>query len=329
MDNNNKLKKIIGPVILVLILAFMISLPLFAQNYTIILLRTILMYVALTLSWVLFSGFTGYTSLATAVFYGTGLYTAGVLNGVLPLPLLMLCSGLISAVLALIIGTITLRLRGIYFAIFTLSSVELIKHVLNWYEINVLGVRGHYVTRVDYGTVYYILLAIVVLILITTYLIKRSRYGLALSGIKSCEEAAVHTGVNATALKVLLFALSAFFIGMTGTVMATGMLYVDSIIAFNLNYSFFPTLMAIFGGMSSMFGPIIGATVFAYLQEYLITRSPDAYMFIFGLVMIITILYLPDGLVGLYVRIRELLLQKAIPQIRRKISGGKHANTAS
>ena len=112
-----------------------------------------------------------------------------------------------------------------------------------------------------------------VLILITTYLIKRSRYGLALSGIKSCEEAAVHTGVNATALKVLLFALSAFFIGMTGTVMATGMLYVDSIIAFNLNYSFFPTLMAIFGGMSSMFGPIIGATVFAYLQEYLITRS--------------------------------------------------------
>ena len=60
----------------------------------------------------------------------------------LPLPLLMLCSGLISAVLALIIGTITLRLRGIYFAIFTLSSVELIKHVLNWYEINVLGVRG-------------------------------------------------------------------------------------------------------------------------------------------------------------------------------------------
>lgn len=81
--------------------------------------------------------------------------------------------------------------------------------------------------------------------------------------------------------------------------MATGLIYIDSQIAFDLNYSFFPTLMATFGGLGNIFGPVIGAVLFSYLREILITKFPYVYMLIFGLVMILTILYLPNGIIGL------------------------------
>jgi len=93
------------------------------------------------------------------------------------------------------------------------------------------------------------------------------------------------------------------------------MVYIDCFIAFDLNYSFFPTLMAIFGGMGNIVGPIIGAVVFTYLREILITEFPYVYMFIFGAVMVLTIIYLPNGLIGL------------AKTIRGKLLGGKHADT--
>jgi branched-chain amino acid transport system permease protein len=312
-------KKYVIPVIAILVLVLLIALPYFAElsdsRYTIVLFKTIFMFTILTLSWALFSGPTGYTSLATAAFYGVGLYTAGVLGRVLPLPVMVLCGGLASFLLAVIIGGITLRLRGIYFAIFTLSSVELIKHVLHWYEITIAGGRGRPVVRVPDTTVFYVLLGILVLLIITSYLLKRSKYGLALSSIGSCEEAAAHIGVNVVTLKVFTFALSSFFMGLAGAIMATGMVYIDCFIAFDLNYSFFPTLMAIFGGMGNIVGPIIGAVVFTYLREILITEFPYVYMFIFGAVMVLTIIYLPNGLIGL------------AKTIRGKLLGGKHADT--
>ncbi|HHX75438.1 MAG TPA: branched-chain amino acid ABC transporter permease [Firmicutes bacterium] len=328
MKQLERISKYVVPLLIVLVIALMIALPSFAKPYAVVLLRTVLMFVILTLSWSLFSGTTGYTSLATAAFYGAGLYTAGLLGDKLPLPLLIVCGGVAGFALALLIGAITLRLKGIYFAIFTLSSVELIKQVLHWYEINIAGVRGHYVTRVNDVTVYYVLLAITLLLLVTIYLIKRSKYGLALKSIGSCEEAAAHIGINVVTLKVLTFAVSSFFVGMAGTIMATGMLYIDCYIAFDLNYSFFPTLMAIFGGMGNLLGPLVGAAAFTYLREILITKYPYHYMLIFGTVMVLTILYLPNGLTGLALNIWKKLTTQA-RQKGLKAEGGKHANTSS
>lgn len=327
MKAENVSKRYLTPVILILLLALLIALPWFTRPYMVVLLKTILMFTILSLSWALFSGTTGYTSLATAAFYGVGLYTAAKLGNVLPVPLMVLCGGLFSFILAAAIGAITLRLKGIYFAIFTLSTVELIKNVMHWYEINVAGVRGHRILHVSDATVFYYLLGITVLLLLVTYLIKRSKYGLALSSIGSCEEAAAHIGVNVITLKVFTFALSSFFVGLAGAIMATSINYIDAYIAFDLNYSFFPTLMAIFGGMGNLFGPVIGAVVFSYLREILITRFPYAYMFIFGLVMVLTILYLPNGLFGLYQTIRLKL--KQANNKKEKTLGGKHASTSS
>ncbi len=297
------------------ILVLLATLPLYAAGYTPILLTSIFMYIILAVSWTLFSGPTGYVSLATATFFGVGIYAAAFLGEVLPLPVFIAAGGLVSSMVALLVGALTLRLRGIYFAIFTFGLVMLIAQLLMFWELHVTGTRGRFVIVIDYNTIYYTMLVIFVALMLTAYLIRRSRWGLALQSIGENEEAAAHIGINVTMVKVINFAVSAFFIGAAGATIATRWTYIDPGIAFNPLFSFLPVLMAIFGGMGQLYGPVIGAITFAYLQEVLITRFPELYMLIFGIVLVVAILYLPNGLVGL------------IQRLWKRSTGGQRANT--
>jgi branched-chain amino acid transport system permease protein len=287
-----------GFILLILLILLCIS-PRYIPTYTVILLTMIFMHVVLTMSWVMFSGPTGYLSLATAAFFGAGIYTSAILGMKLPLPVVILIGGFISLILALLVGGLTLRLRGIYFAIFTFGLVELIRHLILWWEMTVTATRGRFVVIVDFTTVYYYMLAILVVTVLTAYLIRRSKFGLALQSIGENEEAAAHIGINVTRLKTFTFAISAFFMGAAGAVMATRWTYIDPYIAFKSLFSFMPVLMAIFGGMGTLYGPILGAVFFAYLEETLITRFPYYYMLLFGIILVVAVLYLPNGLVGL------------------------------
>jgi branched-chain amino acid transport system permease protein len=316
-------KRSLVPGLLLLILIALATLPLYGSLYTVILITAILMYVILTVSWTMFSGPTGYMSLASAAFFGVGIYASAILlpttGAVLPLLVVVVLGGLISSILALLIGALTLRLRGIYFAIFTFGLVELIKQILLYWEINITGTRGRYIMLVDNDIIYYVMLGIFVVLMLTTYFIRRSKYGTALQSIGENEEAAAHTGVNVTMVKVIAFAISAFFMGAAGAIIATRWTYIDPYIAFNPLISFLPVLMAIFGGMSQLYGPVIGATVFAYFEETLLTKFPYYYMLLFGIVLIVVILYLPNGLVGVVPRLVQ----------RRRKGGqvGQHADT--
>jgi len=302
-------------IVLLIGLIILFTLPFYTPIYTSIFLSAIFMYIVLTSSWAMFSGPTGQISLATAAFFGVGIYIAATLGNKMPLPVLVLIGGLGSAGLALLVGSLTLRLKGVYFTIFTFGLLELMKFLLLWFEITFTGTRGRFVVVVDYKTVYFIMLVILVLTLLTSYLIRRSKYGLALQGIGEQEEAAEHIGINVTLLKVATFGISAFFMGATGAVMATRWTYVDPYIAFNMNYSFTPVLMAIFGGLGQFFGPILGAIIFAYLEEILITQFPYYYMLLFGIVMVVSVLYLPNGLAGL------------VQKWRSREAGGEHAHS--
>jgi branched-chain amino acid transport system permease protein len=282
-----------------IILVLLATLPRYAAGYTPILLTSIYMYIILSVSWALFSGPTGYMSLATAAFFGVGIYTAAFLGEALPLPVFIAAGGLASSIVALLVGALTLRLRGIYFAIFTFGLVLLIAQLLMFWELHVYETRGRFVIVIDYNTIYYAMLGIFVVLMLTAYFVRRSRWGLALQSIGENEEAAAHIGINVTLVKVISFALSAFFIGATGATIATRWTYIDPGIAFNPLISFLPVLMAIFGGMGHLYGPVIGAIIFAYLQEILITRFSELYMLIFGLILVVAILYMPNGLVGL------------------------------
>jgi branched-chain amino acid transport system permease protein len=308
-------KSLITGAILLIILILLAFVPLYSPGYTVVLLSSILMYVILTVSWVIFSGPTGYMSLAPAAFFGVGIYASAIIGKALPFAIVVGIGGLASFCLALLVGALTLRLRGIYFAIFTFGLVMLIRHFLLFWELHWTGTRGRFVMAMSYNTIYYFMLGVFVLLLITSYLIKHSKYGLALLSIGQEEDAAAHTGVNVVMVKVITFAISAFFMGAAGAIMATRWTYIDPGIAFNPFFSFMPVLMAIFGGMGQLYGPIIGATIFTYLEEFLITRFAELYMLIFGAILVIAILYLPDGLVGL------------IQKLWKRISARKHAHT--
>ena len=301
--------------LLLLIFILLATSPFYAPEYTVILLTSILMYIVITVSWAMFSGPTGYISLASAAFFGAGIYTSAILGRALPLPLVICIGGLVSFCLALLVGALTLRLRGIYFVMFTFGLVELLLHSILWWEVNITGTTGRVVPTVGNTKVYYLMLIVFALLMLTVYFIRRSRFGLALQSIGEYEEAAAHRGINVTALKIITFATSAFFMGAAGTIMATRWTYIDPRIAFNPLISFMPVLMAIFGGMGQFYGPLIGAAFFTYLEEFLVTRFPYYYMLIFGIIMVVAILYMPDGLVGL------------IQKLWKRISGTKHAYT--
>jgi branched-chain amino acid transport system permease protein len=298
----------------------LLAVPKYGSVYDTILATDIMMYIVLAVSWAVFSGPTGYISLAPAAFFGVGIYTSALLGMTLPLLAVIAIAGLVTCFLALFVGAVTLRLRGMYFAIFTFGLVELIKNVVLWYEITFTGTRGRFVVVVDSDTRFYIMLGILAVLLIAAYFFRRSRFGLALQSIGENEEAAAHSGVNVTLLKVVTFAASASFMGAAGAVIATRLTYIDPQSAFNAaEYSFMPVVMAIFGGMGQLSGPLLGATVFAYLREKLITEYPYYYMLTVGIILVLVVLFLPGGLVG--------LLQRVVRWVLRWWSRRQHAST--
>jgi branched-chain amino acid transport system permease protein len=274
-------------------------------------------YMALSVAYTMFSGSTGYISLATAAFYGLGIYAAALYGENMPFIFVILIGAAASFILAFLIGAITLRLRGIYFSMFTFGLLLLMNQVVYWYELNIQNVRGYFVVAQSDTTIYLELLILFVITMLVAYILKKSKYGLALSSIGENENAAEHIGVNVTMVKILIYSLSATFMGAAGAIMATKLTYIDPGIAFDPMMSFSPALMATFGGMGNIWGPVLGAVIFYYLQQELQTGSlRNYYKIIFGAVLVITIMYLPSGFMGL------------IQKIQKRISGVKRAPTA-
>jgi branched-chain amino acid transport system permease protein len=285
--------------VLAVIFVLLALLPTITQGYWVTLMTDILRFAILAVAWVIFSGPTGYMSLATAAFFGLGFYVAALFNGPLPFALVIIIAGIVAFVVALAVGALTLRLRGVYFAIFTFALVLLVQNVVLEVERLVTATRGRFVEVESTSTAYYAMFIVAVFTIVVAVLIKRSRYGLALQSIGEYEEAAAHSGINVVRTKVLTFGVSAIFMGMAGAIIATRRTYIDPGIAFNLNTSFLPVLMAMFGGMGNLVGPVIGAAVFTYIGEFLLTRIPDLYMLIFGAVLILAITFMPNGILGL------------------------------
>jgi branched-chain amino acid transport system permease protein len=310
MMKNFSLKKDLQYVVVAIAVIFFAFVPLFGSTYTTTLSTVIMMYIVMSVSWNMFSGPTGYISLASGAFVGLGFYASGFLSSSLPIPVLMLFGGIVSFALAALIGSVTLRLRGVYFTIFTFCLVELVKAVMTWYEIMIVRKRGLNVRNFGPETAFYAMLVMVVIALIVVIVVKRTRFGMALTGIGECEDAASHVGIHTTGTKVLGFALSAFMMGTVGAVRATMLNHIDPGSAFNMMFSFLPVLMCVFGGMRTFLGPIIGAAVFATLQYNLLTTMPQIYMIIFGGIMILAILFMPTGIVGVYARVKNALKKR-------------------
>lgn len=304
------------PLIILAIFAFAATLPLYFPTFAVILLIGVFMYVTLGLSWTAFCGPTGYISLATATFFGIGVYASAILQA-FPLPLVLLISGLLSLVLGLLIGLTTLRLSGMYFCIFTFGLSELFRHAMMWYEVNITCTVGRWLPLLRPVTVYYYMLGIMAVTLLVAYLIKGSKYGLALRSIGEAEEASAHIGINVNMVKIVVFAITCFFMGAAGAVMATRWSYIDPDLAFAPFVTFFTIMMVLVGGWkSTIWGPILGATVLTILSDQVLSKFPELTMLLFGVILILVISVLPNGLMGLLAGFWQRRKKQEIAAIR-------------
>jgi len=304
---------------IVLILVILVFPPYFLSVYYLSFLRNVLMWIALSISWHFFSGYTKYISLGSAAFFGIGLYfTAKYLQlsivgdfPVLPLPVIVLLAGLVTFALALVIGLVTLRLRGIYFAILTFSVNIVVSNAILWWEITITGTRGTYFPLFDTQTAYYAIFTCTIVTLLLTTLLRRSKFGLALKMIGECEEAAAHVGVNASLYKTLGFAISAMLMGLMGGCFATRLSgYVNTDIAFESLYSFLPAVNTLLGGIGTVYGPIIGSITVSLLSEYLRVTLTHYFLITLGLILIAIVMFMPDGIMGIVEKIKTTKLFK-------------------
>ncbi|MBR0901252.1 ABC transporter permease subunit [Bradyrhizobium liaoningense] len=281
--------------------AAVITYPLYANGYYLALGISVLYFTILATAWAMFSGPTRYISLATVAFFGLGAYTAAVLGETMPWPVVLLAAAGIGALTAAITGLSTLRLSGIYFVIFSFGLAELIRQLVIWYEVNIHKSVGRYLfSAVTQDVLYWQLLGLTALVFLVGWLLGRSRYGLALRAIGADETAASHSGIDATRVKLGVFILSATFMAMTGAVMAPRWTYIDPAIAFNPTISFQVVIMALLGGAGSLFGPVLGVIPLVLLFEVLTATLPNHFSIVLGLIFVLIVMVLPNGVIGLF-----------------------------
>lgn len=286
---------------------FLILLPYMGINlYIISFLFILMMNISLTVGWNILGGYAGYVSFGHAAFVGAGGYTTAILldqfgwSPLLTTPL----AGLVSATIAFIIGYPSLRLRGPYFSVLTLViALAIGAFVLNFPGINTAA--GIFVTPpsdsvYSSNLILFKMMAVVLFItLIIAHLIERSRFGLGLIAVREDEEVAATQGVNATKVKLMAYVISGGLAGVVGGIFAwyKGVIYIDSM--FSVNLSVMIVLMAILGGTNSWIGAFIGALLITIMNEVLIlTIGSNLSQIIFGLILVIAMLYLPNGIVG-------------------------------
>lgn len=277
-----------------------LALPTYASEFVTSLALTCLMYVALSSSWALFCGTTRYLSLATSAFFGIGAYTGALMMDKAPWLATIGLGALIAVAVAVVMGAAVLHLRGTYFAVLTFGMTELIRHAIQYWEKSVTGTVGRVLTVVPEREVIYLtVLGIAVLAVATSIVVRRTRFGLALAGIGADEQRAQTLGVNTRWVKTAGFALTAAFAGAVGAAMSVRWTYIDPATVFNPFIGFQTVLIALIGGALTLWGPLIAAIVFSLLAETLRLQAPQVYLMSLGLLLILSVLYLPGGLASI------------------------------
>ena len=266
------------------------------------LLQTYMM-IALAQAWNLISGMTGYVSFGHAVFFGVGAYvgTLLLLAG-LPWGLCMGGAALLTLLLALPLGMLTLRLRGPYFSIAMLGLNEVGRITATLWVSLTQGGDGIALTPALLPPLlssYYAMLAMAVVSTVAIALVRRSRYGLDLRAIRGDEGAAEMLGVNTTLNKVLAFMSSAVVPGAVGAVYAMYTSFIDPISVFPAALNVEMIVMVLLGGRGTVWGPVIGAVMIMSVREFTWVQFPALHLALLGVLLIVVVLYLPDGILSI------------------------------
>lgn len=272
---------------------------------------TILRAVALASSLNILLGYTGYVSFGHIVFFGLGGYVGFYLLSVQgwTLWIAMLVGGVASGVLAFLLGKAILRLRGAYFALATIGVNEAVRAFINNFEPfgGPIGLRLNFQVYQDYGgpaqalqMVFYIMIALTVIVVLVSYLIRTSKFGLGLLAIREDEDAAEVMGVVAPNAKTWAYVISAIFPGIIGTLFFFKNGNVEPHPAFPLHLSIETIVMVMLGGQGTVLGPILGATGYQRLRGLLVTSQvfKNIQLSVAGAFLLLIVLFVPAGVIG-------------------------------
>jgi branched-chain amino acid transport system permease protein len=253
--------------------------------------------IALATAWAFFSGPTRYISLATAAFVGVGMYTVAVAHVSLNLAVCLALAAIIGFVFALVVGLSTLRLRGVYFVIFTFGLTELMRQVSSWYEINVTNKLNRFITiSVDSAIIYEMLLVLAVAAVVGSWYVSTTRLGYALRAIGEDETVARHTGIDATWIKVLVFAIAASMMSLVGGVYVLRYPSIDPTVGFGNAWSFQVLIAALLGGPGRPWGPAIGAVLLVLLSDFLVGAFSRYFTIALGVCFVVIVYFIPGGI---------------------------------
>jgi branched-chain amino acid transport system permease protein len=280
------------------------------SSYVVYFLYMTFIYVALTQSWNLVAGYTGQVSLGHYAFFGLGAYVIAItwsrgLIGYLD-PLGMFMAGCGSGILAILIGIPLLsKLRGDYFALGTLGLGEILRLATVKGGAFTGGPTGILLSCSSFTTItphYFIGLFLALLAIGATWYISKSHIGLALVAVRDNEAVAAASGVNILKFKVFALAAGAFIAGLCGALHAYYIFQIDPQGFYNLNWTLYPVLMTVLGGPGTLFGPVMGAVFLSVGFELARYFLPEIHPIFSGLLMILAIMFLPNGLIGLKLR---------------------------
>jgi branched-chain amino acid transport system permease protein len=270
----------------------------------------VLTFVVLATAWNILGGYAGYVNFGTPAFFGLGAYSAAVLFKALgaPLALQIVAGAVMGGLLGFGVGLLTLRLRGIFFAIATVAVIFIMETLMdNWRYVG--GATGMQLLRPPvpelFGT--YTRMLFVVMALIAVVAVSIARYvqvswiGRGLRAIRDSENAAECSGVPTLKLKLFACVVSGGLMGAAGAPMPMYLSFIEPASTFNLNYTIGALGGAIIGGMSHWVGPIVGAILLGSLQQIVtVTVSGEVNVLVVGVLLVLFVVVAPEGILGLF-----------------------------
>ena len=282
------------------------ALALSGNNYFLRLATIVCMYATLAQSWNFIGGMTGYPSFATAAFFGLGAYTSGVLqNSGVPMVVGWGMAGLAALTFAGLIGGAILHLRGHYFAIASLIIAEMLREIVNTTPGLTGGGMGLNLPILKLSVsaqaqfFFLVMLALAVAATATAIVVQNSKFGFGLRCIQQNEDAANILGVNAYSYKTAAFMLSAVYVGIAGAIYASWVNYIEPPDVFDILLAVKPLVMVLLGGIGTIFGPLLGAIVLLTFEEVVWRNFLTVHAAALGIIIIVLVLFLPNGLLSL------------------------------
>ncbi len=284
-----------------------------ANDYYFYAAYIVLQYVVIATAWNILGGYAGYVNFGSAGFYAVGAYTAAILYQLFrpPLVAMIVGGGIAAGIIGLAAGYLTLRVKGVYFAIATLALAVVLETIVNNWDY-VGGTRGIYVLHphqvagfANYARLlFFAMLVLAVASVVLARSIERSRLGRGLAAIRDDEQAAESAGVPTLRLKLFAATLSGALMGLAGAPFPYYVSHLEPGSAFSLAIAVNAIAMPMIGGATSWVGPVIGAVLLGGAQQIAtVTISSILNLLIVGLLLIGFVIFAPEGIVGLIRRL--------------------------